>query len=113
MKNDVIDIQSLGLKLVDENITENSRLFFKDDWFRFYIDTCGQRDHIIEPFIAYGHRVEDQYVIKRKLSFTNPEDVGKDGAVLGTIDLTKCKVASICSDKIVFENFTIIFKWKT
>ncbi len=101
------NIQELGLELIKNNISHKATLRFKDDWFNFYIDSCGQRGHYIIPYISYGYLTKDNYIIKRALSFTNPIDEGKDKAILGVLNLTKCKVVSIEENKIEFENFTI------
>jgi hypothetical protein len=103
----MLNIQELGLDLIAKNISKNTRIEFKNDWFRFYVDWCGQRGHYVIPADYYGKLVPNKYTIKRVLHFTNAIDEGKDKAVLGEIDLTKCKVVAINEDSVEFENFTI------
>lgn len=105
------NIQEIALELIEKNIGPNTTIQFKDRWFTFYIDTCGQRGHCIIPYNPYGlKKVPNVYTILRVLSFENDEDKGKDGAILGVIDFSKCKALSILDNKIEFENFTIDFE---
>ena len=107
---DTINFQEECLKLVCKEISAESNLLFKEGWFTFYNDTCGQRGHYILPYKAYGRTIPNHYIIKRSLSFENEEDKGKQNAVLGILNLEKCKAISVSEDKIEFENFTIYLK---
>lgn len=105
------NIQELALELVQKNISKESQIHFKDRWFAFYDDKCGQRGHYVLPYTDYGNKIiKDSYIVKRVLSFENEVDKGKDGAVLGVLNLTKCKALSIKEESIEFENFTFYFK---
>jgi hypothetical protein len=103
------NIQELALELMTKNLSPKTRIEFKDHWFTFYIDTCGQRGHYVIPYKAYGSIVENHYVIKRELSFTNECDEGKNKAILGVLNLAKCKAISINQNNIEFEQFIIHF----
>lgn len=106
------NIQTLGLKLIADNVSDSSRIFFKDRFFDFYDDTSGQRDHVVSKYKCYGKISPDHYIVHRKLSFTNKIDEDKDGAILGIFDLTKCTVISIEEESVEFDTFTIKLKWK-
>ena len=103
------NIQKLALELVAKNISKDSTLYFKEDFFRFYIDSSGQRGHYIIPYNQYGSIIPNIYTIKRVLSFVNNGDEGKEGAVLGVLYLDKCKAILIKENSIEFEQFTIHF----
>lgn len=105
-----MEIQELGLKLVRENVGPGNAIVFKDRWFDFYIDNCGQRGHYVLPYVTYGKKViKDSYIVRRILSFNNEPDVGKEHAVLGVIRLHECKVVSITSDYVQFDMFKFYF----
>jgi len=103
----MINLQELGLEIIKNNISQKCRIQFKDTWFTFYTDCSGQRGHYVMAYKPYDHKIiENHYIIKRHLSFINDIDVGKDKAVLGILNLEKCKIINIQEDKIEFENFT-------
>lgn len=100
-----------AIKHINEHLSEKTRISFKEDFFNFYDDTCGQRLHKVEKYKGYGTKpMYGIYKIFRKLSFTNQIDVGKDGAVLGILDLTRTELISIHKDRVVFENVIIYLK---
>ena len=35
---------------------------FKDDFFKFYIETCGQKGHYIVPYIGNGQEIKNEYI---------------------------------------------------
>ena len=105
-----MEIQELGLKYVRENVGPGNAIVFKDRWFDFYIDNCGQRGHYILPYVSYGKKViKDNYIVRRILSFDNLVDKGKNHAVLGVVNLKECKVVSITSNYVQFEMLKFYF----
>lgn len=62
-----------------------------DNMLKFYDDTSGQRECYITPYGPGPDGVPDMwplhFTIKRKLSFTNKGDEGKQGAVLAVLCL--------------------------
>ena len=106
----MIELQQIGMELVKNNLDENTSIMFNERCFNFYYDNNGQRLHYIIPYVSYGYSLENQYIIKRLLSFCNEEDKGKEDAILGVLDLNKSKVISIHKTKVEFEFFTIVFR---
>lgn len=104
-------LHNQAIKYLNEHLSDKSRVAFKEDFFNFYDDTCGQRGHKIEKYKGYATKpMYGLYRVIRKLSFTNEVDKGKEGAILGILDLTKTKFISLHEDKIVFDNVTIYLK---
>ena len=102
-------LQNLGLKLIKENLSKDSYLHFEDNWLKTYFDNSGQRGHYLIQSKMYGVEFENQYFVKRVLSFTNQKDEGKDKAMLFEINLNKCKVVGIKEESVKFDNFEIFF----
>lgn len=103
-------IQQIALDLIKENISKECWIHFDDSWYSFNHDLSGQRGHYIVPYKGYGAIIEDHYLIKRALMFVNQGDEGKEGAILGILNLKKYKVTAIKKNKIKFLNFTFYFK---
>lgn len=106
----MISLKQEAIKRVMRNVQNIKWIQFNNDAFSFYDDTCGQREHKVEQYIAYGHKVKDHLRVIRKLTFTNKVDEGKEGAILGIIDLGKLTLLSIEEKKVVFTLLTIHFK---
>lgn len=82
-------------KVVKDNITIN---FGISGIIRTYDDSSGQRLAYLEHY-GYGNPQPDKfpefYIVKRKLAFTNDGDIGKDGAVLFTLNVKDLESKSI------------------
>jgi hypothetical protein len=105
-----INIQELGIKYVLENLSDKTRIDFRDIAVSFYDDTCGQREHKVEQYIAYGTRIKNHLRITRKLSFTNKVDEGKEGAILAIINMDQLAVLCIGKNEVIFDMLTISWK---
>jgi hypothetical protein len=100
----------IAIDLIALKLNPKMYVHFKNEVFKFYDDSCGQRLHRVEPYYGYSQKPMYGYFrVKRKLSFTNEGDKGKDGAILGILDLNKCLVVAISPDKVEFDAFTITF----
>ena len=99
-----------AIKYICENLSDKTWVSFKEDIFNFYYDNSGQRLHKVELYKGYDVKpIYGMFKITRKLSFTNKEDEGKDGAVLGILDLTKAELISIHPKKVIFDIVTVYF----
>lgn len=105
-------IQIIASELIEDNLSKECWIQFKDRWLDFYIDCNGQRGHYIVRYKKYtdANPYQYKYIIRRNLSFTNKIDEGKQDAILGVLDISKCKIISIQEDKIEFESFIFHFK---
>lgn len=93
-------------------IDKNTQVYFDKEAFTFYYDPCGQRLHKVEPYYGYGNGkkpVRGLFLVTRVLSFENEIDKGKNGAILGVVDLNKLNFVSLHEDKVVFEIITFAF----
>jgi hypothetical protein len=106
-----MNIQDAALQFVKDNLSSNTRLSFKNNSFTFYVDNCGQRGHCLVPYNSYGTIIENHYVVIRLLSFENQIDLGKNGAILGVLNLNKCKAIAIKENSIEFDLCTIEFEY--
>lgn len=87
-----------------------------DGILRSYSDNSGQRSAYLTH---HGYEVNSEkrkgrvpsYAVRRKLSFVNPIDVGKEDAVLMVISFdsikTKAKIISISEREIKIDNISI------
>ncbi len=94
---------NLVKEMLNNAIIEGFKLdvYTVDSSFRFYSDNCGQRKASLQIY-SYAipcYRSIDLdfgiYNIIRRLSFTNTVDEGKEGAVLGTLTLSRVKNVKI------------------
>lgn len=104
-------LEKNALKSIYSNLNKDTNIGFTNGYFEFYDDTCGQREHTVEVYKGYGlKKVPGCFRVIRKLSFTNEVDKGKDGAILGILDVTRATLVSLSEDKVVYKEFTINFK---
>jgi len=105
------ELHNNAIKYVSKNLTERTLVEFNNNFFSFYDDTCGQRLYRIEPYKGYDKTpIYGMFRVIRKLAFTNQIDEGKEGAILGILNLTHCDFVSLHKDKVVFDNITIYLK---
>ncbi len=103
-------LEHLAIEHINNLLSKDTYILFKDDMFTFYDDSCGQRLHKVTKYSPYGDVIFGMYRVIRVLSFENEIDKGKDGAILGVLDLNKAKLISIHPDKIEYEFFTVLLK---
>ena len=98
------EIRERAIDLVDEHIEKYQvGVAYKNSMLRHYVDTCGQRGHHLvhynyDPTREKGRGHEcwnGLYLIIRNCTFSNECDAGKDGALLGSIDLKKAENIAI------------------
>ena len=117
------ELRERAIELIDEHIEKFSvRVEYENSLLRHYVDTCGQRGHHLvhynyEPSKEKGRDHEcwgGHYLIIRDCTFANECDAGKDGALLGSIDLKKAKDIAISVTtkqiEITADFLTIIIK---
>lgn len=110
-------LESTFDKMVEEKV--QFQVTVGDGILRTYSDNSGQRSAYLTH---HGYEVKSEkrkgsfpsYAVRRKLSFVNPIDVGKEDALLMVIDFdsikTKAKIISISQGEIVIDNISISIK---
>lgn len=98
------------------------RVTINGDLLSTYDDSSGQRGAYISYFSFHKNIINftpdpvigpEPYFVRRKLSFTNEGDEGKEDSVLLSLrpsELIKCEVIEINKSSIVLDNITIYHK---
>lgn len=126
-----MNIRDLIIQILDDAVVKRHKVQIEttDDAFNMYCDTSGQRgvylsfyDYKINcdkrPVMHDGTPMwHNLYIPRRKLSFTNEQDKGKENAILGVLRVPKeeeLKFISIVSKKditeITFNSINILIK---
>lgn len=126
-----MNIRDLIIQTLDDAVIKKYKVQIEttDNTFNMYCDTSGQREVYLSfydykincdkrPLMHDGSPMwSNLYIPRRKLSFTNERDKGKEDAILGVLRVPKeeeLKFASIVKKRditeIVFNSISILIK---